>query len=113
MEFSVYVKVDDAGRVIDINSSMFLKNTDGWTEIARGVGDAFQHAQANFLSKPIYNMGIPMFKMEKGEIKERSAEEINSDIKPAEKPMIEKRIDRIETVLNNINELITKITKGK
>ena len=113
MEFSVYVKVDDAGRIIDINSSMFLKHTDGWIEIARGVGDAFQHAQGNFLQKPIFNMGIPVYKMEKGEIKERSAEEINSDIKPAEKTEIEKRIDRVETMLNNITELITKITKEK
>lgn len=110
MEFSVYVKVDDAGRIIDINSSMFLKNRDGWIEIARGIGDAFQHAQGNYMPKPIFNVdGIPIYKMEMGEIKERSDEEIQADVKPAEKSPLEKRLEKIETVLNTITELLAKL----
>ena len=110
MEFTVFVKVDEGGRIIDINSSMFLLNPDGWIEIAKGVGDAFQHAQGNFMPKPIFNIdGIPVYKMEMGEIKERSVDEIQADVKPAEKSPLEKRLVRIETVLNTITEMLAKL----
>ena len=110
MEFAVFVKVDEGGRVVDINSSMFLQNTEGWVEIARGVGDAFQHAQGNFMPKPIFNIdGIPIYKMEMGEIEERNEDEIQADIKPAEKSPLEKRLVRIETVLNTITEMLAKL----
>ena len=29
MEFSVFVKVDERGRIIDVNSSLFLQDTEG------------------------------------------------------------------------------------
>lgn len=110
MEFSVYVKLDGNGRIIDINSSLFLKDPSEWVEVARGVGDKFQHAQGNYLPKPIYNWsGIPIYKMEMGEIKERSAEEIRADIKPPEKTEIEKRIETIEKTVKVISDLLAKL----
>ena len=110
MEFAVFVKVDEGGRVVDINSSMFLQNTEGWVEIARGVGDAFQHAQGNFMPKPIFNVdGIPIYKMEMGEIKERNKDEIQADVKPTEKSPLEKRLEKLETSLNTIKELLARL----
>ena len=109
MEFSVYVKVDDSGRIIDVNSSLFLQDTAGWVEVARGVGDSFQHAQGNYLPKPIFNMGIPAYKMEMGEIKERSEEEIRADIRSPEKTEIEKRIETIENAVKVISDLLEKL----
>lgn len=109
MEFSVFVKVDESGRIIDINSSMFLKDPSGWVEVARGDGDSFQHAQGNYLPKPIFNMGIPVYKMEMGEIKERSEEEIRADIKAPEKTEIEKRIETIEKSVKVISDLLAKL----
>lgn len=109
MEFSVYVKVDENGRIIDINSSLFLKDPSGWVEVTRGAGDRFQHAQGNYLPKPMFNMGVPVYKMEMGEIKERSEEEIRADIKPAEKTEIEKRIETIEKSVKVISDLLAKL----
>ena len=109
MEFSVFVKVDENGRIIDINSSLFLKDTSGWVEVARGVGDRFQHAQGNYLPKPVFNMGVPAYKMEMGEIKERSEEEIRADIKAPEKTEIEKRIETIEKSVKVISDLLAKL----
>ena len=109
MEYSVYVKLDENGCIIDINSSLFLKDPSGWVEVARGAGDRFQHAQGNFLPKALYSMGIPVYKMEMGEIKERSAEEIRADIKPAEKTEIEKRIETIEKSVKVISDLLAKL----
>ena len=31
--YKVLVRVDDAGRVVEINSSAFITETDGWTEV--------------------------------------------------------------------------------
>lgn len=109
MEFSVFVRVDESGRIIDINSSMFLQDPAGWVEVARGVGDRFQHAQGNFLPKALYSMGIPVYKMEMGEIKERSEGEIRADIKPPEKTEIEKRIETIEKSVKVISDLVAKL----
>lgn len=109
MEFSVFVKVDESGRIIDVNSSLFLSDTAGWVEVARGVGDRFQHAQGNFLPKALYSMGIPVYKMEMGEIKERSAEEILADVKPPEKTEIEKRVETIEKTVKVISDLLSKL----
>lgn len=109
MEFSVYVKLDENGRIIDINSSLFLKDPSGWVEVARGVGDRFQHAQGNYLPKPMFNMGVPVYKMEMGEIKERSEEEIRADIKAPGKTEIEKRIETIEKSVKVISDLLAKL----
>lgn len=35
-EYLVYIRVDDAGRVVDINSSAFIIEPDGWMEIDSG-----------------------------------------------------------------------------
>ena len=109
MEFSVFVKVDERGRIIDVNSSLFLQDTEGWVEVAHGVGDRFQHAQGNYLTKPIFIMGIPAYKMEMGEIRERSEEEIREDIKAPEKTEIEKRIETIEKTVQVISDLLAKL----
>lgn len=31
--YKVLVRVDDAGRVVEINSSAFVQDTDGWVEV--------------------------------------------------------------------------------
>ena len=46
-EYIVYVKVDD-GVIVDINSNAFISG-EGWTEIDRGEGDKYHHAQGHYL----------------------------------------------------------------
>ena len=41
---TVYIQIDDASRIIAINSSAFLPSTEGWIEIDRGLGDRYHHA---------------------------------------------------------------------
>ena len=31
--YKVFIRADDAGRVVEINSSAFITDTDGWTEV--------------------------------------------------------------------------------
>ena len=78
--YTVYIKIDDASRIIAINSSAFLPSTEGWVAIDRGLGDRYHHAQGNYLSKPLYEeRGIPVYKYVDGEVLERTQEEINAD----------------------------------
>ena len=42
--YTVYIQIDDALRIIAINSSAFLPSTEGWIEIDHGLGDRYHHA---------------------------------------------------------------------
>ena len=78
--YTVYIQIDDASRIIGINSSAFLPSTEGWIEIDRGLGDKYHHAQGNYFPKPIYEeRGIPVYKYVDGEALERTQEEIDAD----------------------------------
>ena len=78
--YTVYIQIDDASRIIAINSSAFLPSTEGWIAIDEGLGDKYHHAQGNYFPKPIYEeRGIPAYKYIDGEILERTQEEIDAD----------------------------------
>ena len=49
--YIVYIKTDTENRIISINSSAFLFDATGWTQIDEGIGDKFHHAQGNYLEK--------------------------------------------------------------
>lgn len=51
--YKVYVKTDNGGIITAVNSSAFLYDTTGWTEIDEGTGDRYHHAQGNYLDKPL------------------------------------------------------------
>ena len=53
----VYVKPNSNGYITAVNSSVFLPDTTGWTEIDSGYGDKFHHAQGNYFPQPIITMG--------------------------------------------------------
>ena len=109
MEYTVYIRVDDAGRVVSINSNAFLPNVEGWVEIDRGRGTRYQHAQGNYMPGPIFNSeGIPVYKLEMGKIVNRSEDEMRADALPKEKTAFE-RLAKVEDALNRITELLAKL----
>ena len=78
--YTVYIQIDDASRIIAINSSAFLSSTEDWIAIDSGLGDRYHHAQGNYFPKPIYEeRGIPVYKYIDGEVLERTQEEIDAD----------------------------------
>lgn len=78
--YTVYIQIDDASRIVAINSSAFLPDTEGWTPIDEGAGDRYHHAQGNYFPKPIYEeRGIPIYKYIDGKVLERTQEEIDAD----------------------------------
>ena len=97
--YKVYVKADLNGTITAINSDAFLTDTEGWTEIDQGDGDAFHHAQGNYLPKPLMTMqGIYQYKLADGKVVERSDKEIAIDIAkiPPPPPSAEDRIKALE-----------------
>lgn len=77
--YVVYVKTNDAGYIIDINSSAFLSDATGWIEIDSGYGDKYHHAQGNYFQKPIYGWGgACQYKMVDGVPVECTDEEIKA-----------------------------------
>ena len=47
----VYVKTDEQGRIVAINSEIFLEEVSGWIEVDEGEGDQYAHAQGHYLDK--------------------------------------------------------------
>ena len=43
--YIVYVKTNDSGHIAAVNSSAFLPDTTGWTEIDRGYADKYHHGR--------------------------------------------------------------------
>ena len=97
--YIVYVKVDESNRVTSINSSAFLADVTGWTEIDSGYGDKYHHAQGNYFDKPLYDeRGICRYKLVNGRPVERTQEEMNADYVPPEvKPTDAERILQLES----------------
>lgn len=117
--YIVYVKLDEANRITAVNSSAFLPNADGWTQIDSGYGDRYHHAQGNYFDKPIMDeRGIYRYKLAEtssvngeaiatfpiGEglygVYERTQEEMDADyVEPETQPTQEERIAALESQL--------------
>lgn len=57
MEYIVYVKTNKNSYITAVDSSAFLSDVTVWTEIDRGIGDKYHHAQGNYFEKPIMTDG--------------------------------------------------------
>lgn len=97
--YIVYVKADESNRITAINSSAFLADVTGWTEIDSGYGDKYHHAQGNYFDKPLCDeRGICRYKLVDGKPVERTQEEMDADYVPPEvKPTDTERILQLES----------------
>lgn len=85
--YIVYIRTDSSNRVLEVNSSAFLADTEGWTQIDEGWGNKYHHAQGNYLDGPLYTEdGIPRYKLDRGRVVERTEEEIAADLAAMPEP---------------------------
>ena len=96
--YKVLVRVDSVDRVVEINSSAFLQDTDGWVQIDSGHGDRYHHAQGNYFPQPIMDeRGIYRYKLVEGKPVERTQEEMDADyVEPEVKQSTDERIEQLE-----------------
>ena len=78
--YAVYVRADEAGRITEINSSAFLPDTAGWTQIDSGYGDKYHHAQGSYLPETLYDSrGVCRYRLAEGIVQARTDEEMDAD----------------------------------
>lgn len=76
-KYTVYAQTNPNGYITDVNSSAFLPDLAGWTEIDQGYGDKYHHAQGNYFPLPIItDGGAYRYKLVDGKPLECTAEEI-------------------------------------
>ena len=51
----IYVKVNENNEIIDVGSSIFIKDLNGWIKIDEGFGDKYAHAQSQYFDKLLIN----------------------------------------------------------
>lgn len=51
----VYIKVNTNNEIIEVGSSVFIKDLTDWIEIDEGFGDRYAHAQSQYFDKPLMN----------------------------------------------------------
>ena len=112
--YIVYVRIDNMDRIISINSSAFLTDTNGWIEIDRGFDDKYHHAQGNYLPGPLMDeRGVYRYKMVDGKVVERTQEEMDSGYTPPEqRPTTEQRVDALETTTDDIILMMAELIGG-
>lgn len=87
-KYTVYVRADETGRIVEVNSSAFLADTAGWTAIDEGYGDKYHHAQGNYFSKPLYDeQWCANYKIENSIVLERTEEEKEIEMSNRPKPL--------------------------
>ena len=112
--YIVYIKTNEANSITAVNSSAFLPDTTGWTEIDSGYGDKYHHAQGNYFPQPLYDeRGICRYKLVDSKPVERTQEEMDADYTPTEiKPTTEQRVDALESTADDIILMIADLIGG-
>lgn len=79
--YKVYVQTNTDGFITALNSSAFLADPTGWTQIDEGIGDKFHHAQGNYFERPIMTeTGIFRYKLVNGSPVEKTDAEISAEL---------------------------------
>lgn len=104
-KIKVYVKTNENNEIIEINSSIFLADTEGYIEIDEGYGDKYAHAQGHYLDKPLTD--------EQGRYNYMLFGEEVMEIAEADKPTIE-AIPQVTTEerLNALEEAMLEMVLG-
>lgn len=112
--YEVYIKPDAEGRVVAINSSMFLKATDGWLKIDEGLTSKHIHAQTRYLPTPLQDdNGVWLYKYADGSVARRTETEIAEDLKAIEAEPSADFSGRIGSVEQQLEMLLEGVTEDE
>ena len=80
--YGIYVRADERGRILAVNSEGLLESLEGWARIGEYESDE-PYAQGGFLGGPMVDeRGVCRYKLVDGEAVERSPEEMDADYAP-------------------------------
>lgn len=111
--YNVYVKITDDHYIIAVNSSAFLIDATGWSEIDSGTGDKYHHAQGNYFPLPIMTgSGAYRYKMVDGQPVECTPNEIaeqETANQPSPSKSLDERVTALEETLPKIAQAATQL----
>ena len=113
-KIKVYIKIDENNCITDINSSIFLDNTDGCIQIDEGLGKKYAHAQNHYFSeeKPLRDIqGRCNYKYINNKITELTEEEKESlfpvqESQPSREEQLEQQLLQTQALVANLQEQI-------
>lgn len=115
--YIVYAKINAGSYIAAVNSSVFMADTTGWTEIDTGYGDKYHHAQGNYFPKPILTMhGAYRYKLVNAVPVECTLKEIMEQ-ETASQPMLgvpslENRVEMLELNSTEMKKTLDLILSG-
>ena len=114
--YLVYIKMDDGGNIIEVNSSAFLSDVSAWMKVDDGCGDKYHHAQGNYLEKGIVDSdGCYNYQYINGAIVERTSDDKQAEL-VSRQPALLSTDEKIELSearsLTNAFELIMEMLGG-
>lgn len=110
--YKVYIKPDCRDNVTAINSSAFLTDLTGWTEIDEGTGDRYHHAQNHYFDKSLIDEnGSYNYKLTGSTVEERTAEEKALDPKPQPVPSTEEKLAAQEEQIAMLTDCIMEMSE--
>lgn len=81
LTYKVYVQTNADSYITAVNSSAFLPDVTGWTQIDEGIGDKYAHAQGNYFDKPLMDEnGCYNYKLADGKPVETTEEDKQNQI---------------------------------
>lgn len=108
--YKVYIKTNSDGIVVGINSSAFLTDLTGWTEIACGDGDKYHHPQDYFLPLGFTDEnGIANYKYSDSKIVPRTAVDKADELA---KLVALREIEELKAALAATDYIAAKIAEG-
>lgn len=108
--YKVYVKTNADGIIAAVNSSAFLSDVTGWTEIDEGEGDKYHHAQNHYLPVGLTDEnGIFNYKLVEGKPELRTTEEKTPEL---ERIAAAQEISELKSKLAATDYIAAKIAEG-
>lgn len=108
--YKVYVKTNVDGIITAVNSSAFLSDVTGWTEIDEGEGDKYHHAQNHYLPAGLMDENsIFNYKLADGKPELRTAEEKAPEL---ERLAVAQEISELKAKLLATDYIAAKIAEG-
>lgn len=96
----VFVRIDERSGITEIQSDCCAEEASGLIEIDEGEGDRFQHAQGNYLPKPLMDaQGRYRYKLVDGAVVARTPEELAEDTLPTPMPNNAERLAAVEAAV--------------
>lgn len=116
-KIKVYIKIDENNCIIDINSSIFLSNTENYICIDEGFGDKYSHAQGNYFDvkngeKPLRDSkGRCNYKYIDNKVVELTEEEKENlfpvqEPQPSREEQLEQQLLETQALVANLQEQI-------